>query len=179
MHINELNISVRCRNLLTGTLKLNTVDQVIEFTEQELLRQINFGRKSLNDLKYALEKVGLRLNDSVWSPDYSRSIKSAENRKKSLARAQGALEQYKRGYTFQEIGDMHSVTSARAIGLCQQAFEHHLRVINVVRLNYNNMGLEEAIRQELADPYDKKRQSLWDEIVKTSKDARRAKLMAR
>lgn len=178
MHINELNLTVRCRNILTILLNLNTVDQVIELTEQELLRQSNFGRKSLNDLKYALEKVGLSLKDSVWSPDYFRATKSAENQAKSIARAQNALDQYKRGHTFKEVGDMNHVTPAMAQILCRQALEHHMRAINVVRPHHYNSILTESERQMLDNIYYEKRQALRDEIVKTSKDARRAKLTA-
>ena len=179
MQINELNLTVRCRNILTKVLNLNTVDQAIKFTEQELLRQNNFGRKSLNDLKYALEKVGLSLNDSVWSPDYVRSTKSAENQAKSIARAQGALEQYKRGHTFKEVGDMNHVASTMARILCRKAFKHHLRAINVVPSRYYDSSLTGAERQILNDIYHEKRQVLWDEVVKTSKDNRKAKLTAR
>lgn len=40
---------------------INTIGDVLNKSERELLRTPNFGRKSLNDLKEALAKVGYRL----------------------------------------------------------------------------------------------------------------------
>jgi DNA-directed RNA polymerase alpha subunit len=58
--INKLEITARtvhCLNL-EG---INTVGQLVEHTAKELLRTQNIGRKSLNEIKKALELKGMSL----------------------------------------------------------------------------------------------------------------------
>ena len=60
MPVDELDITRRIYNcLLVEGIK--TVHDLIQKTEHELLRAPNFGRKSMKDLKSALDVHGLKL----------------------------------------------------------------------------------------------------------------------
>ena len=58
--IEDLELSVRAKNGLRG-MGLHTVDNLIKFTERDLLKSRQFGRKSLNEVKDVLRDLGLRL----------------------------------------------------------------------------------------------------------------------
>jgi hypothetical protein len=72
-HIFELELSTRANNALLGysvyeyennTWKhesLDTIGKVIEKSETDLLRAANLGRKSLNEIIYALDQHGFKL----------------------------------------------------------------------------------------------------------------------
>ena len=57
---NELELSVRSMNALKYQ-NILYVEDLVEKTEGELLRQPNFGRKSLNEIREALKMTGSRL----------------------------------------------------------------------------------------------------------------------
>lgn len=71
--IHELGLSLRSMNVLTN-LKLKYVGDVAQMTESDLLRQLNFGHRSLDEVKAALAKVGLRLGTTIpgWNHDLAR-----------------------------------------------------------------------------------------------------------
>lgn len=58
--IDELDVSVRTYNVLKS-LKIKTVRDVVKCTEWQLLRERNFGRKSLRELNFELATHGFRL----------------------------------------------------------------------------------------------------------------------
>ncbi len=58
--IDELELSVRSYNCLKNA-NIHTVGDLVQKTEQELLRTKNFGRKSLNEIKEILAGMGLEL----------------------------------------------------------------------------------------------------------------------
>ena len=58
--INELELSVRSMNALKYQ-NILYVEDLVEKTEGELLRQPNFGRKSLNEIREVLKMTGSRL----------------------------------------------------------------------------------------------------------------------
>jgi len=58
--IEELNFSVRSANCLQSA-DLRYVGELVQKTEGDLLKTKNFGRKSLNEIKEALESMGLEL----------------------------------------------------------------------------------------------------------------------
>ena len=58
--VNELELSVRSMNALKYQ-NILYVEDLVEKTEGELLRQPNFGRKSLNEIREALKMTGSRL----------------------------------------------------------------------------------------------------------------------
>lgn len=61
--------SVRSLRVLVGELKLETLEQVTEFSEWDLRRQPNFGLKSLREIKEVLAKYDLSLaSKSSWKP---------------------------------------------------------------------------------------------------------------
>ena len=59
--IDRLELSVRIANALRNE-NLETLDDVCKYSEAELLRIPNFGRKSLNELKGILQDHGLSLS---------------------------------------------------------------------------------------------------------------------
>lgn len=58
--ISELELSVRACNCLEE-IKIETLGALAKFTEDDLLKTKNFGRKSLNEIKEKLGKYGLTL----------------------------------------------------------------------------------------------------------------------
>lgn len=60
--ISVLSLSIRSTHCLSNSNK-NTIGDVVKMTEIELLRLPNFGRRSLDEVKEALAKVGRKLGD--------------------------------------------------------------------------------------------------------------------
>lgn len=62
--VEELELSVRSYNCLKNA-NIKTIADLVQKTEQEMLRTKNFGRKSLNEIKEILTTMGLRLGMRV------------------------------------------------------------------------------------------------------------------
>jgi DNA-directed RNA polymerase subunit alpha len=62
--VEELELSVRSYNCLKNA-NIKTIADLVQKTEQEMLRTKNFGRKSLNEIKEILHGMGLRLGMRV------------------------------------------------------------------------------------------------------------------
>ena len=62
--VEELELSVRSYNCLKNA-NIKTIADLVQKTEQEMLRTKNFGRKSLNEIKEILSTMGLRLGMRV------------------------------------------------------------------------------------------------------------------
>ncbi len=60
--VDDLEISARVRNVLKGA-DLRTIRQVLEWTEQDLRRLPNFGRKMLADLQLGLARIGRHIGE--------------------------------------------------------------------------------------------------------------------
>lgn len=58
--VNELELSVRAANCLKNA-DIKTILELVQKTENEMLKTKNFGRKSLNEIKEILEEMGLSL----------------------------------------------------------------------------------------------------------------------
>jgi DNA-directed RNA polymerase subunit alpha len=58
--VEELELSVRSYNCLKNA-NIQTIGELIQKTEPEMLRTKNFGRKSLNEIKEILANMGLSL----------------------------------------------------------------------------------------------------------------------
>ncbi len=58
LHVNELELSVRSSNCLKAA-GIKTIADLVQKTEQEMLRYRNFGKKSLSELTKVLDKLGL------------------------------------------------------------------------------------------------------------------------
>ncbi len=68
--VDELELSVRSANCLKND-NIVYIGDLVQKTEQEMLRTPNFGRKSLNEIKEVLTSMGLSLGMSVpgWPPE--------------------------------------------------------------------------------------------------------------
>jgi DNA-directed RNA polymerase subunit alpha len=58
--VNELELSVRAANCLRNAT-IRYIGELVQKTEQEMLKTKNFGRKSLNEIKEILVDMGLNL----------------------------------------------------------------------------------------------------------------------
>jgi DNA-directed RNA polymerase subunit alpha len=63
-NVNELELSVRCSNCLAAA-KIETIGELIEKTENEMLKYRNFGKKSLEEINALLDKYELGLGYDV------------------------------------------------------------------------------------------------------------------
>jgi len=68
--VDELELSVRSANCLKND-NIIYIGDLVQKSEQEMLRTPNFGRKSLNEIKEVLTNMGLTLGMSVtgWPPE--------------------------------------------------------------------------------------------------------------
>ena len=68
--VDELELSVRSANCLKND-NIVYIGDLVQKTEQEMLRTPNFGRKSLNEIKEVLAQMGLQLGIEVpnWPPE--------------------------------------------------------------------------------------------------------------
>ena len=62
--VSELELSVRSINCLQNA-KIETIGDLVQKSEQEMLKTKNFGRKSLNEIKVSLTDMGLSLGTSL------------------------------------------------------------------------------------------------------------------
>ncbi|MDR1360762.1 MAG: DNA-directed RNA polymerase subunit alpha [Rickettsiales bacterium] len=69
-HVDELELSVRANNCLKND-RINWLGELVQKTENDMLKTPNFGRKSLNEIKAQLEAMGLGLGMEVpgWPPE--------------------------------------------------------------------------------------------------------------
>jgi DNA-directed RNA polymerase subunit alpha len=58
--VEELELSVRSANCLKNA-NIGYIGELVQRTEQEMLKTKNFGRKSLNEIKEVLGEMGLSL----------------------------------------------------------------------------------------------------------------------
>jgi DNA-directed RNA polymerase subunit alpha len=68
--VDELELSVRSANCLKND-NIVYIGDLVQKTEQEMLRTPNFGRKSLNEIKEVLSQMGLHLGMEIpnWPPE--------------------------------------------------------------------------------------------------------------
>ena len=78
--VEELELSVRSYNCLKNA-NIRTIADLVQRTEQEMLRTKNFGRKSLNEIKEIIELMGLHFNMRVEPEDLQRlsTMKRTDN----------------------------------------------------------------------------------------------------
>lgn len=76
-NVNELELSVRCSNCLSAA-KIETIGELVEKTENEMLKYRNFGKKSLEEINALLEKYELSLGMNVES--IKTQIEQAKNK---------------------------------------------------------------------------------------------------
>jgi DNA-directed RNA polymerase subunit alpha len=63
-NVDELELSVRSYNCLKNA-NIRTIAELVQKTEQEMLKTKNFGRKSLNEIKEIISKMGLHLGMKI------------------------------------------------------------------------------------------------------------------
>lgn len=63
-NVDELELSVRSFNCLKNA-NIKTIGELVQKTEQEMLKTKNFGRKSLNEIKEILSRMELRLGMKI------------------------------------------------------------------------------------------------------------------
>lgn len=77
MPISELELSVRSTNCLAQA-NIKTIGELVLKEEQEMLSYRNFGKKSLNEIKDVLSKMGLSLgmkvDPRIYSPEASQGL---------------------------------------------------------------------------------------------------------
>tara|TARA_B100000700_G_C14951832_1_gene812049 strand:+ start:171 stop:1298 length:1128 start_codon:yes stop_codon:yes gene_type:complete len=66
--VSELELSVRSINCLQNA-KIETIGDLVQKSEQEMLKTKNFGRKSLNEIKVILTDMGLSLGTTLENFD--------------------------------------------------------------------------------------------------------------
>ena len=66
--VDELELSVRSSNCLTSA-NIRTIGELVQKTESEMLKQRNFGRKSLKEIQEILQGMNLQfgMDVSSWS----------------------------------------------------------------------------------------------------------------
>ncbi|MCG3196279.1 MAG: DNA-directed RNA polymerase subunit alpha [Candidatus Omnitrophica bacterium] len=69
--VDELELSVRSYNCLKAA-NIRTVAELVQKTENEILKYRNFGRKSLTEIKELLERMGLALGVTIDDPEILR-----------------------------------------------------------------------------------------------------------
>ncbi|RMH36276.1 MAG: DNA-directed RNA polymerase subunit alpha [Nitrospirae bacterium] len=73
--VNELELSVRAANCLRNA-NIKTIADLVQKTEQEMLKTKNFGKKSLNEIKEVLAEMGLHLGMKVPEAPESKGSQS-------------------------------------------------------------------------------------------------------
>lgn len=63
MSIEELELSVRSSNCLRRA-NINTVEELTQKTEEDMMKVRNLGKKSLSEIKFKLAEIGLSLKQS-------------------------------------------------------------------------------------------------------------------
>jgi DNA-directed RNA polymerase subunit alpha len=77
--VDELEFSVRSQNCLQNA-DIKYIGELVQKTEQEMLKTKNFGHKSLNEIKEILREMGLELGMKI---DHFPSREEIENRKRA------------------------------------------------------------------------------------------------
>ncbi len=81
--IDELEFSVRSANCLKNA-NIHFIGELVQKSEQEMLKTKNFGRKSLEEIQKILDGLGLHLGMELegWKPPESAKAESAEKSSK-------------------------------------------------------------------------------------------------
>ena len=85
--VEDLEFSVRAQNCLQNA-NLKYIGELVQKTEQEMLKTKNFGRKSLNEIKELLGELGLELGMKL---DHFPSREELESRKQADSERDGVV----------------------------------------------------------------------------------------
>tara|TARA_B100001964_G_scaffold191698_1_gene214161 strand:+ start:157 stop:1179 length:1023 start_codon:yes stop_codon:yes gene_type:complete len=75
--VEELELSVRSYNCLKNA-NIQSIAELVQKTDSEMLRTRNFGRKSLNEIKEILEGMGLHLGMKLEEDDLKQIIQAGK-----------------------------------------------------------------------------------------------------
>ena len=76
--VEELELSVRSYNCLKNA-NIQTIAELVQKTDGEMLKTRNFGRKSLNEIKEILEDMGLHLGMKVDEEDLKQILQAQKS----------------------------------------------------------------------------------------------------
>ncbi len=77
--VEELELSVRSYNCLKNA-SIQTIAELVQKTDAEMLKTRNFGRKSLNEIKEILEEMGLHLGLKIEEDDLKQINQARKKR---------------------------------------------------------------------------------------------------
>lgn len=77
--VEELELSVRSYNCLKNA-NIETIAELVQKTDGEMLKTRNFGRKSLNEIKEILEDMGLHLGMKVDEDDLKQILQAQKKK---------------------------------------------------------------------------------------------------
>ena len=77
--VEELELSVRSYNCLKNA-NIQTIAELVQKTDGEMLKTRNFGRKSLNEIKEILEDMGLHLGMKVDEDDLKQILQAQKKK---------------------------------------------------------------------------------------------------
>ncbi len=91
--IDELEFSVRSANCLKNA-NIHYIGELVQKTEQEMLKTKNFGRKSLQEIQKNLDAMGLQLGMNLegWSPPKEKETDTEEDSAKEEATEEAKKE---------------------------------------------------------------------------------------
>jgi len=94
--VSELELSVRAANCLKNA-GIRYIGELVQKTDQEMLKTQNFGRKSLNEIKTVLASMGLSLGMKVdfRPPDTAESEQEEQVEKESEKTEENKIEEDK------------------------------------------------------------------------------------
>jgi len=73
--VNEIELSVRCANLLNDA-GIRTIGDLVDKTESQLLMIPKFGKQSLNELKNQLKQLGLKFAKTPTDPQWVHRLRA-------------------------------------------------------------------------------------------------------
>ncbi|MBE7561276.1 DNA-directed RNA polymerase subunit alpha [bacterium] len=77
--VDELELSIRSYNCLKAA-NIRTIGKLVQKTDQEMLKFRNFGKKSLQEIKELLAKMGLSLGMTITDPELLAFIEREEEK---------------------------------------------------------------------------------------------------
>ncbi len=80
--VEELELSVRSYNCLKNA-NIQTIGELVQKTEAEMLKTKNFGRKSLNEIKEILASMGLSLGMKI--DEHGNAVASSQSMQPAVA----------------------------------------------------------------------------------------------
>jgi DNA-directed RNA polymerase subunit alpha len=83
-NVDELELSVRSYNCLKNA-NIKTIAELVQKTEPEMLKTKNFGRKSLNEIKEILSRMGLHLGMKLDFEHLNREVSQTGGMKENAS----------------------------------------------------------------------------------------------